>query len=183
MKLENKILEDLQAFTNLYFKDNSPKVEWKDMKYDGKTVWEENKIYLNPQTREEFWKLNFGEIDYRSKTRLKLSEEEKYFLILLHEIGHFKIKPKPSKEYIIARRRLQKMWGDNKKLHLEFASDRLKHKRNESDEDYEGRLLDFRHWLVTEHTNSEHVEVEEWAIEEFKKQRKRIKEIIKNWKE
>jgi len=104
MKLENKILRDLQAFTKLYFKRKLPVVKWKEMKYDGKTIWGENKIYLNPQMREEFWKLDFGEVEYRPKTRLKLSEGEKYFQVLLHEIGHFKIKPKPSKEYIIARR-------------------------------------------------------------------------------
>jgi len=182
-KRKHQILKDLQEFTNLYFKKDPPTVEWKVMKIDGQALWDENKIHINPQTSVSFWELKFGEIEYRAKTRLKLSRKEKYFQVLLHEIGHFKIRLNPPKEYFIARRRLQKMWGDNKKLHIEFAGNSLERKKNESPEDYDVRLKDFRHWLATEHTYEEHVQVEEWAIEEFKKQRKRIREIIKNWKE
>ena len=177
------MLEDLQTFTNSYFKRSPPIVEWKDMKNYGQALWDENKIYINPHMSESSWEFQFGEIEYRAKTRLKLSREEKYFQVLLHEIGHFKIKPNPPKEYFIARRNLQKMWGDNKKLHFKFAGNCLELMENESPEDYVVRLKDFRHWLATEHTYAEHVQVEEWAIEEFKKQRKRIREIIKNWKE
>jgi hypothetical protein len=183
MKLENKMMKDFQTFTNSFFKNNPPIIEWKNMKNYGEAIWDENKIYINPQMNETMWELEFGEIEYRSQTRLKLSKDEKYFQVLLHEIGHFKIKPKPPKEFIAARRNLQKKWGDDKKLHLEFAGNYLEPKENESGEDYEGRLMGFRHWLATEHTYEEHMQVEEWSIEEFKKQRKRIREIIKNWKE
>jgi hypothetical protein len=152
MKLESKMLEDLQMFTNSYFERNPPVVEWKDMKNNGQALWDENKIYINPQMCKSSWELQFGEIEYRAKTRLKLSREENFFQVLLHEIGHFKIEPNPPKEYFIARRNLRNMWGNNKKLHLEFAGNNLKRKEDESDEDYEGRLMDFRHWLTTEHT-------------------------------
>jgi len=151
-KRKQQILKNLQEFTNLYFKKNPPTVEWKEMKNDGQALWGENKIYINPQMSESFWEFQFGEVEYRAKTRLNLSREENYFQVLLHEIGHFKIKPNPQKEYFIARISLRKMWGDNNKLHIEFAGNNLERKENESPEDYDIRLKDFRHWLATEHT-------------------------------
>jgi hypothetical protein len=58
------------------------------------------------------------------------------------------------------------------------ARNYLSRKKNESEEDYEGRLRSFQSWLVGD-WDKQHIAIEEWAIKEFRKHRKRIKEILK----
>jgi hypothetical protein len=56
----------------------------------------------------------------------------------------------------------------------------FKRKKNEREKDYLGRLEGFRTWLICGDYIIGHIVVEEWAVREFKKQRKRIKEILKH---
>jgi len=184
MKLENKILRDLQAFTKLYFKRKPPVVKWKEMKYAGLADNENNIIFLAPDIiLKKCWPIDVGAGLYAPRTRLKLSEDEHYFHVLLHEIGHFKVKLKPPKEYYSIRKRLQKMYPDNKEMQHYAVEDCIEPRENGSTEELLWTIEDFRCWLIYGYRSEEHVEVEEWAIKEFRKQRRRSREIIKLWKE
>ena len=147
----------------------------------GRAVFEENTIYLNPDMRAKginWIQIAGGEINYQSKHRLILKEGELYFLILLHEIGHFKIKLRPPQEYYSARAKLRKLYPNDIKMQHYCAWDYLKPKKMETDEDYFARVLSFQTWLLGDYADN-HIAVEEWGIAEFKKQRKKIIEIIK----
>ncbi len=58
------------------------------------------------------------------------------------------------------------------------AEEYLKEKKNEKWQDYEERLKSFQSWLCGD-WDKQHIAIEEWAIKEFRKHRKRIKEILK----
>jgi hypothetical protein len=121
-------------------------------------------------------------ISFRSKTRLRLSKEEKYFQTLIHEIGHFKITSKPPRKYYSWGEKLKEKYPNNMNVQCYAAEDVIEMGRGESEADYLGKLEDFKNWLVSGRTLAEHHIVERWSIEEFKKQRNRIRKIIKNWK-
>jgi hypothetical protein len=183
MKFEDKMLADLQAFAKLYFKSNPPVVEWKEMKYSGLADNENNKIYLAPDIKHKKpWPIDVGSGLYKPRTRLKLSEHELYFQVLLHEIGHFKVKLKPPTWYYSLRKKLQKMFPDNREMQHYAAEDHIEQRESESEAEFLWRIEDFRCWLLHGYTSEEHVEVEDWSINEFKKQRGRIKKIVNNWK-
>lgn len=184
-KIKNQMLKDLEEFTKLYFKRNPPDIKWKKMEARGIADRRNNIIYLDPINiyEEKFPEIEVGIwVSYRPKTRLKFSECERFFKTLLHEIGHFKIRLKPPREYYSYRKKLQKMYPNNIKIQIDLAYDVIEMKKNESPENYQGRLADFRYWLAKGWTVEEHIEVEDWALKEFKKQRKKIKQIIKRWK-
>lgn len=182
-KMKNKIIKELQEFTKLYFKKNPPAVKWKKMEANGMADRENNIIYLNPDIPlKKSLSIEIGDgISYKPKTRLKFSDSEKFFKVLIHEIGHFKRRLKPQREYYSIRNRLRKMYPNDIKTQYMYADSVIEIKNNESTEDYTVRIEDFRCWFKNGWTMAEHVEVENWSTEEFKKQRKKIKEIIKRW--
>ena len=64
--------------------------------------------------------------------------------------------------------------------HLLYESEgALEPKKGEMDSDYYGRIEDFRSWLLGG-SASEHISVEKWAKKEFKKHRKKIREMLNN---
>mgnify|MGYP001079593952 CR=1 FL=1 len=88
--------KDLTDLAQLYFKSNPPVVEWKGMKYSGLADNEYNKISLAPDIKHtKPWPIDIGFGLYPPRTKLKLSEYELYFQVLLYEIGHFKVTLKP----------------------------------------------------------------------------------------
>lgn len=197
-------LKDLQSFTKLYFSHRYPTVKWKRMKrYLGLADTKKNIIYLNPnQSSAKKFGCFIGEGIYKPKTKIKLTENERYFATLLHEIWHFKIKSKPSnffesiekkaikeiKKERKLRDKLLKIKGftgnkDGREITLDDIATEVdyndslnrhffsKGKRNEY------KWLEFQSWLGGG-SMTEHIKVEDWAIKEFKKQRKKIKKIL-----
>ena len=107
-------IKDLQAFTKLHFKRNCPIVKWKKMK-DMQGIVDEKKniIYLNPEIPLKGWGCRVGEIYYKPKRKVRLKDGEQYFFTLIHEIGHFKIKLKSSKEFKLLKKRLQREYPND----------------------------------------------------------------------
>jgi len=159
-----------------------------------------NVIYLNPEIEPVDGSCKTGQWNYRPKKKIKFADGEQYFLTLLHEIGHFKIKKKPLKEWINLKRKLMReakeylridktraiSWGDKPKTrkeeqeyidwHLDSNAEVVR-KKGESYSYYLGRCEDFRSWLLGGWI-SRHISVEEWARKQFKKRRKKIRELL-----
>lgn len=110
---------------------------------------------------------------YRS---MKLTKDEMYFLTLLHEIGHFRIKEKIPKSYGRLRRQIFELDRSPgyKQVELSYIESRVKRKNGEKLSDWKLRLADFMSWLATGETISHHMKVENWAIDEFERKRKSI---------
>lgn len=180
-KIKRPRIKDLQDFANSYFIRQPPVIRWKKMKCCGMAILNKNIIYLNPDmplVSSYYISVANDSLLYKSKKYLKLSEGEQYFLTLLHEIGHFKMKLKPPREYILIRNKLRKEFPNNLKMQDYMAEDYIEPKKNEIEAEYLGRLEGFRTWLVGDY-NEEHNAVEDWSREEFKKQRKTIKRILR----
>lgn len=194
----------LQDFARPYFTSRCPIVRWKKMGYGctGKAGLNKDVIYLSPMMDLNFNKIRIAGRLYRLKDRMKLKEGEQYFFTLTHEIGHFKIKKKPPKEWnILVKKRLgitienlkdenkcRRNFGDKPltaKEEKEYVCNdlsgnvKLVRRKGESNSHYLGRYEDFRSWLMGDYA-SEHILVEKWARKEFKKRRKEIKEILLN---
>lgn len=182
--LKKPRIKDLRHFVQLYIEPNPPTVKWKKMKYLGVADGKKRIIYLNPTIPlKGSYGIYIGNgYLYKSKvkSRLRLSGGEQYFLILLHEIGHFTINTTPPEEYISVRKKLRKMHPKDLQMQSLAAEKYFKRKKNEREKDYLGRLEGFRTWLICGDYIIGHIVVEEWAVREFKKQRKRIKEILKH---
>ncbi len=152
------------------------------MKYFGLAAYNENTIYLKPDMSlvgHDNIQIGRGSTIYKHR-KIKLKEGEQYFLTLLHEIGHFKIKIKPPNYYYLLRARLCEQYPNDIEMQTDGAWDLIHPKKNESDAEYMHRVDKFRSWLIGDYLD-EHNSVEDWAIEEFKKQRKEIREILKNY--
>lgn len=173
------------------------------MNHLGMAVESKNLVYLNPNSLPKDCGCKVGSGHYVPVKKIKLRDGEQYFLDLLHEIGHFKIKKKPPKEWIILKRRLMK--DGKKSLKIEetrdkkfgrykpktkkekrryiceyvhyMAEDELKQRKGESRNEFYGRLEDFKDWLMGDMT-SEHISVEDWARKEFFKSRNKIRALL-----
>jgi hypothetical protein len=110
--------------------------------------------------------------------RMKITREEMYFLTLLHEIGHFKIKEKIPKNYIQLRRDIVGDGRSDSFIELSYIEGRIKRRAGEKESAWKLRLADFMSWLATGETISHHIRVENWAIDEFERKRKSIDKRI-----
>jgi hypothetical protein len=107
--------------------------------------------------------------------KMKLSRNELYFLTLLHEIGHFRIKEKIPKSYLRLRKQIVREDSAGKRrVELSFIESKLKRWSGESESAWKLRLADFMSWLATGESISHHMKVENWAIDEFERKRKFI---------
>lgn len=70
------------------------------------------------------------------------------------------------------------MYPNNIALQHYVAEDYVEQNENEGDDEYTYRLENFKSWLTGDYLE-EHCRIEDWSIKEFKKQRKRIRVIIK----
>lgn len=114
---------------------------------------------------------------YRS---MKLNSTEMYFLTLLHEIGHFKIKEQIPQIYLRLRYDIFPEGGfdHDRLIELSYIENRLKRKKSEKLSAWKLRLADFMSWLATGETISHHMKVENWAIDEFERKRKTIAKLL-----
>ena len=193
----------LQDFTRKYFPRRCPIVRWKKMDCLGIAVRSKNLIYLNPDASPKDHRCKVGTGWYVPIRKIKMKGGEQYFLTLLHEIGHFKIKKNPPKGWITLRRKLIKEAREHLKIektrdkkfgqykpktekekkryideYVHYNADfAMKRRRAEGSSQFYGRLQDFRDWFMGD-MMSEHVSVEDWARKEFLKCRKNIKILL-----
>jgi hypothetical protein len=163
-------------------------------------------IYLNCKIGLDDSGCKIGILNYnpRAKEKIRYKHGEQYFHTLLHEIGHFKIKKKPLKEWTNLKRKLKrraredlhfekirrKYFGENpltqkegkEYLQQAFCNNveqygELSRRKGENDSCYLWRREDFRSWLSKD-AASEHLSVEMWARKEFKERRKDIVKLL-----
>ncbi len=191
-------IKDLNKFVQLYHSillDEPHSVKWKKMEDRGGVDYYSDTIYLNPTIPLKSEWTHIINKKYVPSVKLRLREGEQYFFTLLHEIAHFKLHYNPlsvPKEWVdiyvkllkstpnpTPSFRLRKPPKDiNDVLWLcTRAMTHLKQKENEKDQDYVERYGSLASWLCGD-WDKEHIEAEEWAIKEFRKQRKRINKIL-----
>ena len=112
---------------------------------------------------------------YRS---MKLKPQEMYFLTLLHEIGHFKVREKIPKSYFRIEKEIIGESTSDRLIELSIIESRIKRRSGEKESAWKLRLADFMSWLTTGETISHHVKVENWAIDEFERKRKKINDLL-----
>ncbi len=170
-------LKDLQNFTKQYFPRKCPVVRWKKMKkYQGLAETKKNIIYINPEQKGKGkFGCFVGEGLYKPRTKIKFKKGEEYFATLIHEIGHFKIKLKSPKYFQSIKNKVLK---ELKEAREKPTLDNIAYWAEEHFKK-DWQYLEFRSWLGKGSMN-EHIKVEDRAIKEFKKQRKKQnKPIIK----
>jgi len=107
--------------------------------------------------------------------RMKLIYDEMYFLTLLHEIGHFKIKDRIPKNYARLKKEIvDSDFSHDHLIELSYIESRIKRRAGERENEWKLRLADFMSWLTIDETISHHMKVEDWAIDEFERKRKAI---------
>lgn len=112
---------------------------------------------------------------------MKLGIYEIYFLTLLHEIGHFKIKEKIPRSYLRLRKEiLGNDFSHDRLIEISYIENKIKPLMGEKENSWKLRLADFMSWLATEETISHHMKVENWAIDEFERKRKIIVKLLSN---
>jgi hypothetical protein len=110
--------------------------------------------------------------------RMKLTKSEMYFLTLLHEIGHFKIKEKVPMSYLLLREELIRKHSRDHRIEFDHVERRIKQKPGETETAWKLRLADFETWLVIGESISHHIKVENWAIDEFEKRSAKIRKSL-----
>jgi hypothetical protein len=111
--------------------------------------------------------------------RMKLKPHEMYFLTLLHEIGHFKIKERVPKSYQRLKKEIIGIDHNHDHLvELSIIEGKIKRKAGERENAWKLRLADFMSWMVIGETISHHMKVENWAIDEFERKRRLITELL-----
>jgi hypothetical protein len=112
--------------------------------------------------------------------RMKLQRYEMYFLTLLHEIGHFKLKERVPQKYELLKKELVVKGLSDRLIELSFIENRMKRKPEEREGSWRLRLADFMSWLTMGETISHHLKVENWAIDEFERKRKAITKLLRD---
>jgi hypothetical protein len=108
--------------------------------------------------------------------KMKLTKNEMYFLTLLHEIGHFKIKEKVPSSYLRLRDEL--ISTHDHRVEFDYIERRIRRRTGETETVWKLRLADFETWLVIGESISHHIKVENWAIDEFEKKRGLIRKNL-----
>lgn len=112
---------------------------------------------------------------------MKLRPYEMYFLTLLHEIGHFKIKEKIPGSYLRLKKEiLGNDLSRDRLIEISYIENKIKPLAGERESSWKLRLADFMSWLATDETITHHMKVENWAIDEFERKRKTIAKLLSN---
>jgi hypothetical protein len=196
MERKRPRIEDLNKFVQFYFKKNPPRIRYRRLKehHYGQASFKTRRIYINSRGRPESYKDRFcvgGYMGYKYKSDIEIkdmTEQEWYFFILFHEIGHFKIKLRVPRKYRLVEKELRKKYPRNLHAQLDFAGDyffpeisgcsypdlaeELYYKSRED-------LEDFQSWFCGDY-RQEHAMIEDWSRREFLKHRAVINKVIEN---
>ena len=183
-KNDRPILGELQSLANTYFR-KPPVVKWRRMKgRSGEADLEKRVIYLNRYNQKgPGCEIGLG-LFYRPRVKFNppLSSKEEYYLTLLHEIGHFKIRnPMPRS----VRKIIRKLRTESLDLKPNLKANRLRERMWEeagalpmidgrTDDEYTTRVEIVRHWIFGMDIVG-HARVENWAIKEFRRLRNSFK--------
>jgi hypothetical protein len=199
--MERKIprIEDLNKFVQFHFKKNPPTIQYRKMKeyHYGQVSLKKRHIYINSRGKPDS---DNGCIDvggmgekYKSDIVIEdLTEQERYFLTLFHELGHLKIKLRPPRKYQLVKKELRKKYPKDLDKQLYFAedyffpeirgcsySDLEEKKREKLANRCAQDWYDFKSWFLGDY-RKEHIMVEDWARKEFLKHRAVINKVIEN---
>lgn len=181
----NPTLEMLQQFCNGYFKKNPPTVKRHLFEEDGIAGYADfthNCIQLAPTIAvdRDFCHVG-GEFSILYDEKLNLQPGDQYFLVLLHEIAHFKI-TKNSRVRIPADYKVLKQILDRKLTYRpgerEYIIKEFFNKKYQ-DEYLVGAIQDFTTWYKTGDFLDHHATVDQWARREFKKRRTEIHLLLR----
>jgi hypothetical protein len=171
-------IEILQQFSDGYFKQNPPKLQWHDGKpFLGCAVLVENSILLKPSMplNLEGCRVDDGSF-YMPKLQFQLKDGEQYFYVLLHEIGHFKkvhlerAKHIIPAEYIRIIKKLEKEYPDDNSDQYYGVESIVKRRKGETVQKWQERV-DLTKIYITGELPELHSSVEDWARKEFLKRR------------
>ncbi|MDA4112220.1 MAG: hypothetical protein OK439_06740 [Thaumarchaeota archaeon] len=109
--------------------------------------------------------------------KMKLEKNEMLFLTLLHEIAHFKIRERVPKFYLKLSEELKNRGGVSRD-EIPIIERYIRRRKGEPEESWKLRIADFESWLVLGETITNHMKVENWAIEEFEKKRRAIRKSL-----
>jgi hypothetical protein len=183
---KSKILLDLlNAFAKQYvaqvkviFRNNLLQEE------SGQSDLQKLVIFLAPRQRLNADAIHLGfAYAYRigpKYRKMKLRQDEVYFLTLLHEIGHFKIKERVPKMYERLKRELVGKGISDHLIELTYIENKMRRRSGERESAWRLRLADFMSWLTLGETITHHMKVENWAINEFERKRKKITGILQD---
>jgi hypothetical protein len=110
--------------------------------------------------------------------KMKLDKREILFLTLLHELGHFRIREQVPRFYYRLREVLQER-GRVSREEIPLMEQYIRRSKGESEQSWKLRIADFESWLISGESITHHMKVENWAIDEFEKQRNEIEEMLR----
>ena len=179
-------LEVLQRFSNRYFRTSPPAVKWhtfKDNSYYGMAKYEINSIYLNRNIPIEHQGCMAGRlIPLVPRRKFVLIDGEQYFLVLLHEIGHYKISKrfgiKVPKWFKPLKQKIQQEYPDDIEKQHYSVEYYIAQKPGQPASQWLGIVENFKCYLITGDSVQHHGAVELWARNEFKKRRRVIRSLI-----
>lgn len=109
--------------------------------------------------------------------KMQLGKNEILYLTLLHELGHFRLKERVPSFYPKLRDVLKRR-GKVSRDEIPLIEDYIRRKKGESEESWKLRIADFGSWLVLGESITHHMKVENWAIDEFERQRAKIRDML-----
>lgn len=186
-------IEALTSFAKLYFgNEPCPTIQYDEKLEKGR--WGEadqknKKISINPYTPWGALEDNIGResglIFYQpTPSDIILNEGEQYFLVLLHEVGHFKKEKiwRVPEEWLESKKQLEAKYPGDEEDRPRCAVDYIKKVEGECEAAYSRRVGFFQLWCFLQWSGQckkfFEVVIDEWAINEFKKRRREIRNIL-----
>ncbi len=177
-ELLNEFAKQYVARVKVVFRDNLLQDE------SGQSDLQRRLIYLAPRQRLNADAIHLGFAyayhigpKYR---KMKLQRDEVYFLTLLHEIGHFQIKERVPQKYERLKRELIGKEVSDHLIELSYIENKMRRRSGERESAWRLRLADFMSWLTLGETITHHMKVENWAIYEFERKRKKILGLLQD---
>ena len=178
LELLNEFAKHYVTRVKVIFRDNLLEDE------SGQSDLQRRVIYLAPKQRLHADAIGLGFAyayhigpKYR---KMRVQRYEIYFLTLLHEIGHFKIRERVPRKYERLKRELVEKGVSDHLIELTYIEDKMRRRSAESEDAWRLRLADFMSWLTLGETITHHMKVENWAIDEFERKRKKIVTMLQN---
>lgn len=176
-------IESLAKFAGEYVRNVSVKWVGQTEDFWGLAKVKRKAIYLNTkiplQCIRGFYPGDGCYSKYSSRKGLGLTEGKQYFLVLLHEIGHFRRHRRVPKYYKWIRDQVRRGYPRDKEMQVCSVEDYVKRRKGESDAKLEWRLSDIRCYVCGGgRAWIKEFSVDSWARREFKRKRNRIGRLL-----